>query len=378
MSSFKERIKRMPGGRSLIAAKRKLSRARRKAIGTRIGGGLCILLRARHFKTRIEEELRVRLEEPPTPKQIHWCFWDYLHFWCKFLGTMDPDYALVTDYLGAQLYRKSDFFRMESFATGARVEWRNAIQDEKYWPIFTDKDKFYAAFSEHLGRGWMLVNRDTAYADYAAFVATRTVVFAKGVSGGGGKEVERWQLDSEEARRELYELCRKKAQVIEDPLIQCEALHSFSCCSAVNTVRMVTVVDRAGCPHVAAAALRIDRREEHIDNFSSGGMGAAVDVETGIVTMPARNKAGKAYIIHPDSEKQIVGFKIPDWEKYREFALTLASRFPAMRYVGWDIIQDRNGEMCVIEGNKDGGSDVLETGLLNGLLPVYNRYRDMQ
>lgn len=58
-------------------------------------------------------------------------------------------------------------------------------------------------------------------------------------------------------------------------------------------------------------------------------------------------------ILHPDTGKQIIGYQIPDWSGYKNFVCELAGKIPGMRYVGWDIIKDADGNFCVIEGNKD-------------------------
>jgi len=110
-----------------------------------------------------------------------------------------------------------------------------------------------------------------------------------------------------------------------------------------------------------------------VDNFSSGGMAANVDIETGIIFTTAQDKLGKQYITHPDTGKQIIGFNIPEWESYKDFAVELASRFPTMRYVGWDIVKLTDGRMCVIEGNKDAGMNLMESNIMYGLKPVYQR-----
>lgn len=115
----------------------------------------------------------------------------------------------------------------------------------------------------------------------------------------------------------------------------------------------------------------------HLDNFSSGGIGAPVDIDTGIIFYPATNKLGQEYLIHPDSKKQIVGFKIPNWEEYKNFALKLALKFPTMRYIGWDIVKDKQGNYTVIEGNRNAGTSLMECNLLYGLLPIYNKFLNM-
>jgi hypothetical protein len=108
-----------------------------------------------------------------------------------------------------------------------------------------------------------------------------------------------------------------------------------------------------------------------VDNFSSGGMGVKVDIDTGILIEGAMDKKGRSYIIHPMSGKQIVGYKVPDWELYLDYAKKLASRHKDMRYVGWDIVQKENGEMCCIEGNQNAGFDVFERPIQYGLIPLY-------
>ncbi len=107
-----------------------------------------------------------------------------------------------------------------------------------------------------------------------------------------------------------------------------------------------------------------------------GGILAYIDVETGVVCSPASDKAGKEYLFHPDSHKQIIGYRIPGWENYKNFALRLAGKYPTMRYVGWDIIMDAEGQYVVIEGNKDAGAQ-MESKLLYGLLPYYNKILKM-
>jgi len=335
------------------------------AASTRLGGVMAVFARYPTYRERIRRELEDRLPSPPTEKQIRWCFWDYVGFRFKYKGSWD------TDYFGIQLYRKSDFVRRESFATRVRFEWRNAVNDPKY-KCFDDKRWFYAAFSEYLHRDWKLIDADTTYDEYLAFVNGKPEVFVKKPDSGGGKDVRRWVLDSGEKKKALFDLLKKEPQIIEEPVIQCKELHSFSNDTSVNTLRIITIVDESGKPHVARALFRMGRENAAVDNFSSGGMGASIDVDTGVIFQPAIDKKGREYIFHPDSKKQIVGFLIPDWEGYKEFALELAAEFPTVRYVGWDIVKDMNGNYLAIEGNRDAGADLMETGLLYGLLPVYD------
>ena len=68
---------------------------------------------------------------------------------------------------------------------------------------------------------------------------------------------------------------------------------------------------------------------------------------------------------------QLIGFRIPEWEKYKQFAIELAKQDLGMRYVGWDIIMDKNGNCCMIEGNEGAGFAAQEVPIGNIGLKYY-------
>lgn len=337
-----------------------------KAKSFRIGAAAAWLLKPRKHYNDIRKYLERHLPYPPTNGQIRWCFWDFFFFQLKYKGDLD------IDYFGAQIYRKSGFVRRDSMAHSVRHKWRDAVQDDALQEIFTDKRAFYAAFSDHLGRKWLAVDETTSWEEFCAFLDTcGGAVFTKIPKGMGGKGVSLCRPDSEQERRRLFEHCRKRPMVAEEILKQCEEIRSFSE-GAVNTLRIITLVDRTGVAHIARAELRMGRSGMEVDNFSSGGLVAQVDVDSGVIYSMGRDENGREYIFHPDSKRQIVGFHIPDWERYKDFARMLAEKYPAMRYVGWDIIQNKSGDFCVIEGNKNAGVGGLESGLLYGLKPYFD------
>ena len=140
---------------------------------------------------------------------------------------------------------------------------------------------------------------------------------------------------------------------------------------SVNTMRIVTVIDDFGNVRIAKALFRIGNGKS-VDNFCSGGVGAIIDIDTGIIFLPAIDENGNSYICHPISNKQIVGFKIPYWKDYINFAYSLASKCKQMRYVGWDIVRKDDGIMCCIEGNYAAGPCLQEVLTNYGLIPYYN------
>ena len=326
------------------------------------------------YKAKIREHLTVLLEAEPEKKWINWCYKDFLDFY-KRHGCLDFDdlqYTMQCDYFGTQMFRKSEFVRAESFATPYRKIWRDRINDKKYWSIFDNKKEFNLAFSEYLHRPWMAANNATTLAELQSFCTEcDNKVFAKDPWGCGGHGVQFYDTSDISQFDTLYKLCMVQELVLEGNVNQCEELFSFSN-SSVNTLRIITIVDKNETPHVAAAAFRMGMGGVKIDNFSSGGIASQVDVETGLLYTGAIAKNGRTYFEHPYTKKQIIGYRIPDWESYKKFALDLAMKFPQMHYIGWDIVKDTNGHFVCIEGNREAGADVMESNSLHGYLKLYD------
>lgn len=323
------------------------------------------VLRPRRNLKLIQKHLKEQLPYPPRRGQVIWCFFDYLWFKIRYRGSLD------VDYFKAQMFRKSALVRKESLSRYKRFPWRDSYQEKTLWSIFRDKRIFYASFCDDLHRNWMVVDENTSWDEFDRFCnSVQNKIFAKEPISSGGAGVKFYDLKNNEEKKKLYTFAKEKTLIIEEPIRQCNEIYDFTGIS-VNTMRIITLVDDNGVPHVAAAALRMGNGGSYLDNFSSGGMGALVDIETGIISGPGKDRTGSEYLIHPYSGKQIVGFHIPDWESYKTYALKLAKRYPTMRYVGWDIVKNAQGEFCVIEGNKDAAPDVIECHLNYGLLPYY-------
>ena len=319
------------------------------------------------LKNRIRNNLRNQLSCEPTNSQVDWCFYDYLMFKIKYKGDLE------TDYFGAQVFKKSDFIRKDSFANKSRFKWRNSITDPKYIDLFDNKLWFYDNFKKYLGRNYINSNEVT-YDEFCDFIKKCSgKIFVKYSYGYGGKDVRCFNIKSSSEIDKLYSELKGKDFCIEEELVQSDDIRQFSL-NSVNTFRIVTIIGSSGKVHIAAAILRIGVGDAQVDNFSSGGICAHIDCETGIIKTSGRTKDGKEFLISPDTGKQIIGYRIPDWENYKDFAKLLASQFTTVRYVGWDIIKDENGKFCVIEGNREAGVGMVESMMLGGVKGFYNRF----
>lgn len=118
--------------------------------------------------------------------------------------------------------------------------------------------------------------------------------------------------------------------------------------SSVNTVR-IWVVDRgeAGM-QVLLAYLRIGRGHMFVDNASSGGIVAPIDMATGRLR-PAQDAHAKRqlYARHPDHGAAIEGVLLPCWAEVQDVAKRALAAFPLLRFAGLDVAIGPDGPVVL-------------------------------
>lgn len=134
--------------------------------------------------------------------------------------------------------------------------------------------------------------------------------------------------------------------------------------SSVNTMRIITLIDpKTNKAFMARAVQRIGvAASAPQDNFTKGGLSAAIDLETGQLsdcTTHPKTKLHKRYTHHPDTNVKIEGTVIPDWNAIKSQILDAANSLPMLKCVGWDFVLSNNG-LVAIEGNHHPDPDVLQ------------------
>lgn len=119
--------------------------------------------------------------------------------------------------------------------------------------------------------------------------------------------------------------------------------------SSVNTMR-IWVLLREGetIPTIPLAYLRIGRNNSLVDNQSSGGIVAPVELNTGILAaahdgMPRRT----TFPVHPDHGAQIEGQRIPHFSDSLDLAKRALSVFPRLRFAGVDVAVASTGPRII-------------------------------
>lgn len=164
--------------------------------------------------------------------------------------------------------------------------------------------------------------------------------------------------------------------LIVQPRVFCHPdLRALSGRDALQTVRIVTLLDEDGRARILYALLRIAVGEELMDGFraadsgSTGNLIARVE-EDGTIALPvAASPSGFGLIRvarHPVTGRELAGYRVPEWEAARDLALRTAEAFAPLRTVGWDVAPVPGGAE-LIEGNAWWGASADPDGCL---LPV--------
>ena len=223
---------------------------------------------------------------------------------------------------------------------------------------FDNKPLFNKTFEEYMGRDWLDTTK-CSYDEFEKLLKKNQEVFVKPAEGMCGRGAYVYKTSEINDTYDYYEQLRKDHCIIEEVVKQHSSLAEFNDTS-VNTLRIVTFLKANGDVEIMAAVLRLGRKGQVVDNFHNYGIVSLIDVETGIVKTTGVDREFKRYVNHPDSNKTIVGFKIPSWEEVVSVVIKSAQVVPTVRYVGWDISIGEHGEIIMIEGNKSADHDVTQ------------------
>ncbi len=193
--------------------------------------------------------------------------------------------------------------------------------------------------------------------EIAAFIQKHGEVFKKPIylSGGTGIELLRWDEMNDERLAEL----KKENYVLEERIVQHHALSAVNA-SSVNSVRIVTILDRNHTTQIVGAVLRCGGNGSIADNLHSGGVAYPIDLKTGrIMCLGRDNETEKSYDTHPSSGALMMGMQVPNWDILLQEVRAAAQLSQKLIYLGWDIAVTEEG-VDFIEANFGHGVDAIQ------------------
>jgi len=145
--------------------------------------------------------------------------------------------------------------------------------------------------------------------------------------------------------------------IIQERLCNHEEIIRLSKTKGLQTVRIVTHVNKQGVARIIVANLKAITGKKIIDNFDRGLTGNVlieVFTDTGILkkamTINEKGDGTKIIITHPKTGVAFEGFQLPLWEESCALARRAAALFLRIRTIGWDVALTPRGPV-IVEGN---------------------------
>lgn len=275
---------------------------------------------------------------------------------CRLIHRVNPAY-----YVALEFYKKrhSEIRKYlltvrnaeitQKMVQAAELEERRSIGNKLCFDEFYSK----AGFVKRAFLGTEKASEE----EIRAFVEKYEAVIKKPLyqSGGAGIELLRREELSPEKLAEL----KQRAYVLEERIVQHHLMNEINS-SCVNSIRIVTVLDKDRIPHFIGAAMRCGAAGCITDNVHSGGIGYPIDLKTGRIIGPGRdNQTEISHDTHPSSGVYMIGRKVPNWDILLKEVGEAAKLSDKMIYLGWDMAITEDG-VDFIEANFGHGIDVIQ------------------
>lgn len=219
--------------------------------------------------------------------------------------------------------------------------------------VFLSKTKTYELFKPFMKRDLIKVSSEDDYAVFCEFAKAHDRFVLKPEIGEGGRGISIQESPGESERNGFFScLLQVGPHVIEEMVEQSETMSSVHP-ESVNTVRFATYANGSGYS-VVDCFFKMGKGSSIVDNGASGGIIAAIDPSTGVLTSSGRTETGDLFHNHPDTNVRIKGFQLPDWQGLLKLVGQLAQVLPEQRYVGWDLAHTTAHGWVMIEGNAGG------------------------
>lgn len=273
--------------------------------------------------------------------------------WCRLRYGAQP-----VDYVRFEFYKKNNHER-NRYLTNHR--WKKMFKEFGYY-ITREKTygkiAIYKTFADYIHRPWIVVDKYTDPQSIKDFIKKQGIVFAKPDHSSQGKGVVRIKADDNAAIEELLNDCKQKAFVVEGAIEQAPEIAAINS-SSINTIGAFTLIKRDGTTQIISILLRVGMPGMVVDNWGSGGVCYNFDLATGICDRAGVDKKQQPYLIHPGSNFQMIGFRLPNFDKLKQLILEISQKVPQARFVGWDMAITPYGYELV-EMNCPGGHDILQ------------------
>lgn len=296
----------------------------------------------------------------------------------------DHNYGIIMRETGWSREQAEEELKKAKKRTGCTLKefqrfrfWKHseAQQDELYlyrqhkhmaevWPhrngeyrLLKNKELTNTRFQKYLARPWC-ISTEVDLEGFKALFAGSTGVVYKPLFGKQGHGVQAFSFDKSDIETVYRTIAGMERGLVEEFVVQNEVLARFNP-NAVNTIRLMSissnrtpVLANGKMADVATATLKLGGSTSTVvDNLhASGGVCAAVDLETGEILTNGIDWDGNAHTTHPLTGVPIKGVVIPYVREAVQLVYEAIKELKLTGMIGWDVAIGRDGPI-LIEAN---------------------------
>ena len=248
-----------------------------------------------------------------------------------------------------------------------------ATNNPSFVKYLEDKELFNTHFAKFISRKWIATSKMDA-ASFNELCSSETGIIVKPVGGTEGEGIEKIspeELKDPACRDKLFERLKAQDAIVEEVICQHRDMAFGG--KSVNTIRVMTLMDKSGNVSVVKALLRAGTGCSAVDNFHQGGCVYEVDLASGRICSLGKSMQRSDIIYHPGTDICMPGYLIPNWKAVLDGCLEAHRLLPQCRYISWDVAVTPSG-IEMVEGNHNGDYDMFEFVGTNMYWPVLKQY----
>ena len=282
----------------------------------------------------------------------------------------------IEEYYNFHFYKNAPSQHSYYAGTGYMYEYQLKMNPPQYRGVLSDKTQFLRKYLDFVRHDFLTLDELENQPDKAELLLRNPSgkIVLKSSDGQCGRGIEVRSCDDFTPIALIHRLKATGNDFVEAFVTQHQDLMRLSP-SGLNTVRIITQLDRNDNVHIIGTRLRITVNSP-VDNLAAGNIAAPIDMETGKVNGPGVysdiTKADEYH--HPVTGVPIVGFQVPYWQETLQMCKDAALIDTRNRSIGWDVaITDEGPEL--IEGNHDWCKLLWQLPVKKGLKPILESFK---
>lgn len=281
-----------------------------------------------------------------------------LYVFKDMLGCFFKYGASEDNYEQFHYYGKDHTYR-DSFITWRRnMKIMSLFNTWDAKKLFLNKVEWNRRFSKYVKRDW-IYSKEATVESLIEFLKNHDEVIVKTIDGACGQGIDKYLSKELLNKDAVLNSILEKDCIVEEVAVNIPEIKSFSP-NSLNTIRIVTCVDKKGEVHIITTALRVGNGQTFKDNTHSGGFASVIESKSGTIVTDGIDYKGTHYIKHPVTGMVFKGFKIPLWNECLKVIKNIAKEeCQEARFVGWDVAITSKG-IDILEGNIPPGEDLTQ------------------